>query len=83
VKFLLLLHGDAEAEAALSRDERMAIVEKHTAYSRMLRELGVYVSGEALDDPHALLPGQRSRGLGGSREQEQELHELHLRSVSR
>jgi hypothetical protein len=51
VKFLFLLHGDAEAEAALSRDERMRIVEEHMAYSRMLRDLGVYVSGEALDDP--------------------------------
>jgi hypothetical protein len=51
VKFLLLLHGDAEAEAALSREERMGIVEEHMAYAAMLRDLGVYVSGEALDDP--------------------------------
>jgi hypothetical protein len=51
VKFLFLLHGDAEAEAELSREERMRIVEEHIAYTKMLRDLGVYVSGEALDDP--------------------------------
>jgi hypothetical protein len=51
VKYLFLLHGDADAEAALTRDERMAIVEEHMAFSRMLRDLGAYVSGEALDDP--------------------------------
>jgi hypothetical protein len=51
VKFLMLLHGDGDAEAALSHDERMAIVEEHMAYTQMLRDLGVYVSGEALDNP--------------------------------
>ena len=29
----------------------MRIVEEHMAYTRMLRDLGAYVSGEALDDP--------------------------------
>jgi hypothetical protein len=51
VKFLFLLHGDAEFESQLPREERMRIVEEHIAYSQMLRDLGVYVSGEALDDP--------------------------------
>jgi hypothetical protein len=51
VKFLLLLHGDAEFEGKLPREERMRIVEEHMAYTRMLRERGAYVSGEALDDP--------------------------------
>jgi hypothetical protein len=51
VKYLFLLHGDAEAEAELSREERMRIVDEHMAYAQMLRDLGVYVSGEALDDP--------------------------------
>jgi hypothetical protein len=51
VKFLFLLHGEAEAEAALPREEKMRIVEEHMAYTKMLRDLGVYVSGEALDDP--------------------------------
>jgi hypothetical protein len=51
VKFLFLLHGDAEAEAALPREERMRIMQEHMTYAQMLRDLGVYVSGEALDDP--------------------------------
>jgi hypothetical protein len=53
VKFLFLLHGDAEFESQLPREERMRIVEEHMAYSQMLRDLGAYVSGEALDDPRA------------------------------
>jgi hypothetical protein len=51
VKFLFLLHGDAEFERELPREEKMRIVEEHMAYTKMLRDLGVYVSGEALDDP--------------------------------
>ena len=62
MKFLLLLHGDAAAEAALPRDERMGIVEEHMAYAQMLRDLGVYVSGEALEDPTSaavVRPGEK------------------------
>jgi hypothetical protein len=51
MKFLFVLHGDADAEAALPREERTRIIEEHMAYAAMLRELGVYVSGEALDGP--------------------------------
>jgi hypothetical protein len=51
MKFLLLLHGDVEGEAALSREESARIIDEHMAYAQMLRDLGVYVSGEALDDP--------------------------------
>jgi hypothetical protein len=62
VKFLFLLHGDAEVEGALPQEERMRIVEEHMAYSQMLRDLGAYVSGEALDDPRGksfvVRPGQ-------------------------
>jgi hypothetical protein len=51
VKFLFLLHGDAEFEGELPPAERTRIVEEHMAYTRMLKDLGAYVSGEALDDP--------------------------------
>jgi hypothetical protein len=51
VKFLFLLHGDAEVEGAMPQEERMRIVEEHMAFTQMLKDLGVYVSGEALDDP--------------------------------
>ena len=48
MKFLFLLHDDADGDAELSREERMRIVGEHLAYTAMLRDLGVYVSGEAL-----------------------------------
>ena len=51
MKFLLLIHGYAAAEATLGRDERLRIVDEHRAYAAMLHEFGVYVSGEALEDP--------------------------------
>jgi hypothetical protein len=50
MKFLFLIHGDGDAEAALTREERMSIVKEHMEYADMLRDLGVYVSGEALED---------------------------------
>jgi hypothetical protein len=50
MRFLFLLHGDEEAEAALSAEARRAIVEQHIAYAAMLRERGAYVHGEALED---------------------------------
>jgi hypothetical protein len=62
VKFLLLLHGDADAEAALPPDERMRIVEEHMAYTEMLEELGVHVTGVALGDPTSSVvvrPGEK------------------------
>ena len=50
MRFLFLIHGDTEADAALTPDERRAIVDEHIAYGAMLRERGAYVHGEALDD---------------------------------
>jgi hypothetical protein len=50
MKFLFLIHGDGDAEAALTREERMGIVKEHMEYADMLRDLGVHVSGEALED---------------------------------
>jgi hypothetical protein len=48
MRFLLLIHGDEDAEAALGADERRSIVEQHMAFVRGLRESGQYVLGEAL-----------------------------------
>jgi hypothetical protein len=50
MRFLFLVHGDEEADAALTADERRAIVAEHMAYGEMLRERGAYVLGEALAD---------------------------------
>jgi len=38
MRFVFLIHGDAEAEAALTPAERRAIVDEHMAYGAMLRE---------------------------------------------
>ena len=48
MRFLLLIHGDEKAEAALSGDERRAIVEQHMAFAGSLREQGKLLLGEAL-----------------------------------
>ena len=51
MRFLLLLRGDAAAEAAMTDTERGAMVDDHIAYARMLRERGAYVYGDPLDVP--------------------------------
>ena len=48
MKFLFLIHGDEEAEAGLTREERRAIVDEHMRFAAMLRGRGAYVLGEAL-----------------------------------
>ena len=68
MKFLFLLHDDPGAVAALTREERMRIVGEHMAYAAMLRELGVYVSGEALAEPDTaavVRPGQTPLVIDG------------------
>ena len=60
MKFLFLIHGDSEAEAAMTPDERRAIVSEHIAYSALLRERRVHVLGEALSGDAAVVrPGER------------------------
>jgi hypothetical protein len=62
MRFLFLIHGDREAEAALTADERRAIVAEHIAFVTMLRERGAYVLGEALADPSTaavVRPGEK------------------------
>ena len=62
MRFLFLIHGDAEAEAAMTPDERRAIVGEHIAYGAMLRERGAYVLGEALegsDSAAVVRPGEK------------------------
>ena len=59
MRFLFLIHGDREAEAAMTPDERRAIVGEHIAYASMLRERGVHVLGEALSGEAAVVrPGR-------------------------
>ena len=59
MKFLFLVHGDSEAEAAMTSDERMAIVREHMAYAYLLRGRGVHMLGEALNgDAATVRPGE-------------------------
>jgi hypothetical protein len=59
MRFLFLIHGDSEAEAAMSPEERRAMVDKHIAHSAGLRERGVYILGEALSGEAAVVrPGE-------------------------
>jgi hypothetical protein len=62
VKYLLLIRGDEDAEAALSPDERRAIVAEHIAYAEMLRERGAHVYGDALagsESAAVVRPGEK------------------------
>jgi hypothetical protein len=58
MRYLFMIHGDTEADAAMTPEERRAIVEEHFAYGAMLRKRGVYVLGEALTgDAFKVVPG--------------------------
>jgi hypothetical protein len=60
VRFLFQIHGDRDAEAALTPDERREIVGAHMAYGEMLRDRGAHVLGEALADEAVVVrPGDR------------------------
>ena len=62
MRFLFLIHDDAEAVAGMTSDERRAIVDQHLAYGSMLRERGAYVLGEALagtETAAVVRPGER------------------------
>jgi hypothetical protein len=77
MRFLFLIHGDDAAEAALTSEERSAIVREHMAFGAMLRDRGVHVLGEALDgaslvvrpgDPPIVTDGpfaETKEGVGG------------------
>jgi hypothetical protein len=51
MRFLFLIHGDTDGEAALGPEERRAIVDEHRAYSAMLTERGASLASEALQGP--------------------------------
>ncbi len=66
MRFLFLIHGDTEAEAALTPAERRAIVDEHIAYGAMLRARGAHVLGEALTGEAATVrPGEKPFVIDG------------------
>jgi hypothetical protein len=50
MKYLLLLYGDAVAEAAMTDEQRRSIVDQHTRFARELDERRARVTSEALGD---------------------------------
>jgi hypothetical protein len=48
MRYLLLLYGDAEAEAALPPEDRRAIVDEHMSFHDRLQRAGRLVRGEPL-----------------------------------
>ena len=50
MKYLLLLYGDAAAEAAMTVEERRAVVDAHIRFGRELEERQARVASEALGD---------------------------------
>ena len=50
MRYLLLLHGDEQAEQSMTAEARRAIVDQHMALGRRLREAGALVASEALGD---------------------------------
>jgi len=59
MRFLFLIHGDHDGEAALSTDERAAIVREHMAFGSMLREREAWVLGGALTgQAQRVVPGE-------------------------
>jgi hypothetical protein len=59
MKFLFLLRDDAAAVAALTPEQRRAIVDEYMAFSRRLRERGALLAGEALDGSVSVVnPGE-------------------------
>ena len=66
MKYLLLLYGDAEAEAALTPEERRETVEAHLRFHSGLRQRGALVRGEPLngrDEAFTLRPGRAGRPI--------------------
>ena len=57
MRYLILLWGDAKAEAALPPDERRRIVGEHMELSARLREAGTLVAGEPLAPGGKLVRG--------------------------
>ena len=53
MRFLFLSTATPRPRPPLPQDERKRIVEEHMAYTTMLRDLGSYVYGDALDDPRS------------------------------
>jgi hypothetical protein len=50
MKYLLLLYDDAAAEAAMTAEDKRAMVEEHIRFGRVLDERKAKVVGEALGD---------------------------------
>ncbi|HEV8322010.1 MAG TPA: YciI family protein [Myxococcota bacterium] len=64
MQFLLMINGDESARANMSKDELGKVFEQYMAYTKMLKDGGHFVAGDALQ-PEAT--GARVRVRGGKR----------------
>ena len=65
MQFLLLLYGDEAAELALTPEERRAIVDRHIAFSKRLRDEGRMLGGDALEPSSAAATLRGSKATDG------------------
>lgn len=65
MQFLFLLYGDEAAELALTPEERRAIVDRHVAFSKRLRDEGRMLGGDALEPSSATVTVRGGRGTDG------------------
>lgn len=81
MQFAFLLYGDEAGEAALTADQRRAIVEGHIAFSKALRERGQLRFGEALvpsAEAAVVRPGRRGVSDGPFAETKEQLGGLYV-----
>jgi hypothetical protein len=65
MRFLLLLYGDEAAEAALTPEQRRAIVQEHIAYGQRLRERGAFLGGDAVTDSRQAVVVRNGKATDG------------------
>jgi hypothetical protein len=65
MQYLLLLYGDEAAEAALSAEERMAIIDRHRTFSKRLGDEGRMVGGDALEPSTTAATVRRGKATDG------------------
>jgi hypothetical protein len=78
MRYLFLLYGDPDGEAALTADERRAVVDGHLALGRELAAAGTLRVAEALGDGVRVLHGDGTVTDGPFAETKEQLGSVYL-----
>jgi hypothetical protein len=78
MRFLFLLYGDPDGEAAMSPDERRAVVAEHVALGRELSVAGRLRAGAALGDDVRVLRADGTVTDGPYAETKEQLGSVYL-----